>query len=168
MEGTVKTSIELPASLLDAVDRLALALERSPGELVETAIADYIRKHQTDHADPAVHQGDIYMLLADDAADSDIAHPHVVIQDDVLNGSRLETVVVCALTSNMNKVSVPGNVLLDAGEADLTRQSVVEVTKVSTVTKSQLGAYIGRLSAKRIEQIRAGMRLVQASYWESR
>jgi mRNA-degrading endonuclease toxin of MazEF toxin-antitoxin module len=45
---------------------------------------------------------------------------------------------------------------------------VVEVTKVSTVTKSQLGAYIGRLSAKRIEQIRAGMRLVQASYWESR
>ncbi|MEO8395212.1 MAG: type II toxin-antitoxin system PemK/MazF family toxin, partial [Chloroflexota bacterium] len=88
-----------------------------------------------------IHRGDIYWIQFADlgGAESVIPHPYVVVQEDVLNHSRIETVVVCALTSNLKRANLPGNVLLDAGEADLARQSVVEVSKVSTVDKTQLG-----------------------------
>jgi mRNA interferase MazF len=52
-------------------------------------------------------------------------HPHVVIQNNVFNRSRINTVVVCALTSNLQRAAAPGNVLLEAGEADLPKQCLV-------------------------------------------
>jgi len=112
-----------------------------------------------------INQGDIYWVQVDEGDEAGIPHPHVVIQDDVLNHSRLTTVVVCALTSNLKRASLPGNVLLDADEADLPRQSVVEVAKVSSVEKAQLGAYIGSLSEQRIQQILAGVRFLERSYF---
>lgn len=112
-----------------------------------------------------INQGDVYWLqLEDSDGESGIPHPYVVVQDDVFNHSRLDTVIVCALTSNLKRASYPGNVLLDAGEANLPKQSVVEVSKVSSVDKSQLGEYIGLLSKERIEQIFAGMRFLQRSF----
>jgi mRNA interferase MazF len=72
---------------------------------------------------------------------------------------------VCALTSNLKQANAPGNVLLDAGEADLPQQSVVVVSKVSTVDKKQLGEYIGTLSERRVKQILAGMRFLQSSFF---
>ncbi len=112
----------------------------------------------------AIRQGDIYWIALDepDGAGGGISHPHVVIQDDVFNRSRIHTVIVCALTSNMRRAKSPGNVLLEAGEAGLPRQSVVEVSKVSAVYKKQLGEYIGSLGRERVEQIIAGMRFLQA------
>ncbi len=114
----------------------------------------------------AIHQGDIYWVRLDSPGESEsgIPHPHVVIQDNVLNHSRIPAVTACALTSNIQRVSLPGNVLLEAGEANLPRQSVVEVAKVSTVDKTQLGEYIGTLSERRIEQILAGMRFIQTAF----
>ena len=60
-------------------------------------------------------------------------HPYVVIQNNAFNRSRINTVVVCALTSNLKRAGAPGNVLLDIGEADLPRQSVVNVSQIFTV-----------------------------------
>lgn len=112
-----------------------------------------------------VNQGDIFWVAAEPAADGEtgIAHPYVVIQDDLLNHSRIQTVAACALTSNLRRISLPGNVLLDVGEANLPRQSVVEVAKVTTVEKSRLGDRIGTLSAARIGQILDGLRFLQRS-----
>lgn len=90
-----------------------------------------------------------------------IVHPYVVIQEDVLTRSRIDTLVVCALTSNLKQAKAPGNVLLEPGEAGLPKQSVVVVSKISMVYKSQLGEYIGSLSEERIHQILAGMRYLQ-------
>ena len=55
--------------------------------------------------------------------------------------------------------------LLDPGEANLPKQSVVVVSQVDSVEKSQLGEYIGTLSAQRVDQILAGMRFQQASFF---
>jgi len=117
-----------------------------------------------------INQGDVYWIpLRDpDETDGEIIHPHVVVQDNVLNHSRIHTVVVCTLTSNVKRASLPGNVLLDVGEANLPRQSVVEVSKVSSVDKTQLGAYVGSLSEQRIDQIWAGMRFLHQSYFAER
>jgi mRNA interferase MazF len=110
-----------------------------------------------------INQGDIYWVALNDPRESEagITHPHVVIQENVVNRSRINTVVVCALTTNMKRVSIPGNVLLEPGEANLPRQSIVAVSQVSTVDKTQLGEYIGSLSAERVRQILAGLRLQQ-------
>ncbi|MBK8024240.1 MAG: type II toxin-antitoxin system PemK/MazF family toxin [Chloroflexi bacterium] len=110
-----------------------------------------------------IHQGDLFWVQTGTPQEPDIPHPHVIVQTDALNDGPVATVVVCALTSNLRRVSMPGNVLLEAGEANLPRQSVVEVSKVSMLEQAQLGEYIGTLSARRIEQILAGMRFVQRS-----
>jgi mRNA interferase MazF len=88
----------------------------------------------------------------------------VVVQDDVFNHSRITTVVVCALTSNLHRADEPGNVLLEVGEGDLPRQSVVVVSQISAVEKNRLGQRIGSLSEARVEQILAGLRFQQASF----
>jgi mRNA interferase MazF len=89
-----------------------------------------------------------------------------VIQTDVLNRARIATVVVCALTSNLKRAEEPGNVLLDAGEGNLPRQSVAIVSQVSTVDKAELGELIGKLSSERVEQILSGMNFQQKSFFE--
>jgi mRNA interferase MazF len=110
-----------------------------------------------------INQGDIYWIPLTETSGSEpgYTHPHVVIQDNIFNRSRTNMIVVCALTTNMKRAKAPGNVLLEIGEANLPKQSVVVVSRVSTVDKSQLGEYIGTLTKQRVNQILAGMRFVQ-------
>ena len=110
-----------------------------------------------------INQGDIFWVTlgTPDGSEPGYPHPQVVIQEDALNHSRIQTVVVCALTTNRNRANVPGNVLLEVGEANLPRQSVVVVSQISTVDKAQLGEYIGSLTRQRVDQILVGMRFVQ-------
>ncbi|MEI7846875.1 MAG: type II toxin-antitoxin system PemK/MazF family toxin [Chloroflexota bacterium] len=110
-----------------------------------------------------VNQGEVYwvMLPEADGLGAAIAHPQVIIQADVINHSRIQSVVVVALTTNPKRVNEPGNVLLEVGEANLPKASIVVVSQVTNVAKADLGAYIGQLSAQRVEQILAGMRFLQ-------
>jgi mRNA interferase MazF len=89
----------------------------------------------------------------------------VVVQDDVFNQSRVTTVIVCALTSNLERAHEPGNVLLDPGEGDLPKRSVVVVSQISSVEKAHLGPKIGALSDERVDQIVAGLRFQQLSFF---
>ena len=86
--------------------------------------------------------------------------PLVVIQNNVFNRSRIATVVVCALTSNLKRATAPGNVLLRKGEANLPQPSVTNVSQVVTVDKSRLVQKIGVLSPERIREILDGIRLL--------
>lgn len=118
----------------------------------------------------SIRRGEIYWIGGEvtNSSISTIAHPHVIVQGDVFNQSRIETTIVCALSSNLQKAHEPGNVLLDQGEAQLPRQSVVVVSQILSVPKSSLGEYIGQLCNERIEQILAGLRLLQASHFRGR
>ena len=109
-----------------------------------------------------INQGDIFWIELDEPSGSapGYRHPHVVIQNNVFNRSRINTVVVCALTSNLRRATAPGNVLLEPGEANLPRQSVVNVSQIFTVDKSQLSDKIGTLSAHRVRDILNGIRLL--------
>ena len=79
-------------------------------------------------------------MTHDDPSGSEPAyrHPHVVIQNNLFNQSRINTVVVCALTSSLQRASAPGNVLLKPKEANLPKQGVVNVSQIFTVDKTQL------------------------------
>ena len=61
----------------------------------------------------------------------------------MFNHSRIPTVIVCALTSNLERAKEPGNVLLSVGEGNLPKQSVIVVSQVSCVDKSKLGERLG-------------------------
>ena len=115
-----------------------------------------------------INQGDIFWIHPEDATQAELGHyphPYVVVQDNLFNHSRIHSVVVCALTSNLKQAHAPGNVLLEPGEGNLSQQSVVVVSKISAVGKRQLGEYVGSLNEWRVEQILAGLRFLQASFW---
>ncbi len=109
-----------------------------------------------------ISQGDVYWIDLGEPLGSapGYLHPHVVIQNNVFNRSRINTVLVCALTSNLKRAGAPGNVLLEPGEANLPKQSVVMVSQMFTVDKSQLGEYVGKLSPKRVRQVLDGIHLL--------
>jgi mRNA interferase MazF len=87
------------------------------------------------------------------------------VQDDALNQSRLDRIVVCALTSNLGRVSEPGNVLLKPGEGGLERQSVVIVSQVASVKRSDFGSYIGKLDLSRVDEVLSGLRFQQRAFF---
>lgn len=113
-----------------------------------------------------VNQGDIYWLELNDPLGSEPGyhHPSVVIQNNLYNHSKINTVIICMLTSDLKYAKMSGNVLLEKGESNLPKASVVNVSQLLTVDKTQLGEYIGTVSTKRLYQIIDGV----ASFLEPR
>jgi mRNA interferase MazF len=109
-----------------------------------------------------IRQGDVYWLDFGTSSGSGPAerHPCVVVQSDVFNRSRIATTVVCLITSNMDRAAAPGNVALKKGDARLSKPSVVNVSQVVTVDKSELEDRIGRLLSAELEGVLRGLRLV--------
>lgn len=188
MTATGETAVAIPKRLFDQVEILARQLDISPSFLVGIAMENFLEGHASQaHLDQAdkvhddqsapnqsapkrqsVNQGDVYWIQSHEPNRSELgyySHPYVVVQDDLFNHSRINSLVVCALTSNIRLANEPGNVLLDIGEADLPKQSAVIVSKISSVDRSQLGEYVGSLDQRRVDQILAGMRFLQLSFF---
>ena len=110
----------------------------------------------------SVKQGDLFWLDLGEPKGSGpgFRHPFVVVQSDLFNVSRIQTVVVCALTSNLQRAEAPGNVLLHKGEGNLKKASVVNVSQLYTVDRSALAEKIGDLTKARTAEIFAGLRLL--------
>lgn len=109
-----------------------------------------------------INQGDIYWIELDEPEGSEpgYKHPHVIVQNNLFNSSKIKTVLVCPLTTNLKRASAPGNVRLDIKESGLPKESVVNVSQVFTVDKTQLSEYVGTLSSKRITEILNGIKLI--------
>ena len=106
-----------------------------------------------------IRQGDVYWFDFGKPSGSGpgFLRPCVVMQNDAFNESAINTVVVCALTTNLRRARIPGNVLLDEGEADLPERSVVMVSQLFTVDKEDLMDKIGTLSTEHVRQIFEGI-----------
>ena len=109
-----------------------------------------------------IDQGDLYWLDTGDPQGSEpgFHRPYVVIQNNTYNHGAINTVIGCALTSNLRLARVPGNVLLKPGEAGLPKESIVNVTQVFTVDKRDLTDKIGRLSKARVREILLGLNII--------
>ncbi|MCX6567221.1 MAG: type II toxin-antitoxin system PemK/MazF family toxin [Candidatus Aminicenantes bacterium] len=109
-----------------------------------------------------VRQGDVYWvnLRPPRGSEPGYRHPVVVVQNDVYNASKIATVVVCLLTTNLDRARVLGNVLLKKSEANLPRASVLVVGQIKTLDHLQLGEKIGTLSNERVGQIVSGLKLL--------
>ena len=109
-----------------------------------------------------IKQGDVYWvdLGGPSASGRTAMHPYVIVQNNLFNKSRINSVVVCELTSNLKRAAAPGNVLLKQGEGNLPKRSAVNVSRVHTVLKEDLVEKIGSLSIARLSQVLAGIDLV--------
>lgn len=88
--------------------------------------------------------------------------PVLVVQADPFNRSRIATVVVAAITSNLDLAAAPGNVLLPAGASGLPRDSVANVSQLLTLDRRSLGEAVGTLPADLTGRVDEGLRLVLA------
>ncbi|MGB5598776.1 type II toxin-antitoxin system PemK/MazF family toxin [Thiothrix litoralis] len=109
-----------------------------------------------------IKQGEIYWVDLGEPSGSEpgYRHPHIVLQNDVFNASMINTVVVCSLTSNLKRAQSPGNVLLNKGEANLSKASVVNVSQIYTLNKHDLTEKIGKVSVERMQEVIAGVQLL--------
>lgn len=109
-----------------------------------------------------IRQGEVYWLQFGPPEGSAPAgrRPALVVQHDRFNRSTISTVVVAALTSNLRRAAMPGNVRLRGGEAGLARPSVVNVSQLRTVDRSQLRERIGALGPARLREVLVGLTLL--------
>jgi mRNA interferase MazF len=107
-------------------------------------------------------QGDIYWIRFGQSGDSGPSgmRPAVIIQNDLLNKSKIQTTVVALLTSNLKLARIPDNIRLKKGTANLPKPSVVVVSQIATIGKSRLMEKIGTLSKEEHAQVIDGSRKV--------
>lgn len=86
--------------------------------------------------------------------------PVLVVQADSFNRSRIQTVIVAVITSNLRLASAPGNVLLPARVTGLTRDSVVNVSQLITLDRSFLSEVVSKLAGPLLAEVDRGLKLV--------
>jgi mRNA interferase MazF len=86
--------------------------------------------------------------------------PVVVVQCDVLNQSRIGTVVCVPLTSNLKWEGAPGNVLLTSRTTGLSKDSVANVSLIVALDRGQLTESVGRLPRRDLDLVLAGIDVV--------
>lgn len=109
-----------------------------------------------------MHRGEIWWANLPDPIGSEPGYrrPVLVIQDDTFTQSRIRTVIVVIITSNLQLAEAPGNVLLPSGVSGLPRDSVVNVSQIITLDKAFLAECIGSIPDYLQEEIDEGLRTV--------
>ena len=86
--------------------------------------------------------------------------PIVITQANFLSKTDINTVIGAVITTKLKLAEMPGNVLIEKNQSGLPKDSVVNVTQIVTIDKSQLLEFVGTLSERKMEQIDKGLRLV--------
>ena len=109
-----------------------------------------------------IRQGDVVWVSFVEGRGSEPSgrRPALILQHDRFNETRLNTVVVLALTSNLRYANLPGNVRLRKGEAHLPRACVINVTQVHAIDRTYIGEKVGSLSRTRLREVWQGVRLL--------
>ena len=81
-----------------------------------------------------------------------------MLQRNEVNASRINTVVVCVLTSNKSLAIAPGNVLLPKRATGLPQDSVANSSQIATVNKSDLDALAGTVPEQMLTRVSEGLR----------
>ena len=109
-----------------------------------------------------MQQGDIWWATLPPSVGSGPVgrRPVVIVQADSFNQSRLRTVVVIIVSSNLDLAIARGNVLLPYHFSGLSRDSVANVSQVVTVDKTLLTDFVAVLPDFLMDEIKKGLRLI--------
>jgi len=109
-----------------------------------------------------VAQGDVLWasLPEPTRSGSGFRRPVVVVQGDAFNASRIATVVVVPLTSNLRWAAAPGNVALTARRTGLPKDSVANVSQIVALDRRVLSERVGILDDRALALVLAGIDLL--------
>ena len=110
--------------------------------------------------DPMINRGDLYSACLDPVVGSEQGgiRPVLVIQNDV--GNRYSpTVIVLAVTGQVNKARLPTHVHVMAGENGLQKDSVILAEQIRTLDKRRLRERIGSIGPEIMEQVSQALRI---------
>ena len=109
-----------------------------------------------------VQQGDLVWVRfpAPRGSEPSGRRPALVIQSDPFNSSRLSTIVVAAITSQLKYESLPGNVRLLKNESGIPKASVINMTQIHSVDREFIESKIGSLSQARLGEVKVGLKLL--------
>jgi mRNA interferase MazF len=85
--------------------------------------------------------------------------PVLIVSADSFNQSRINTVIVAAITSNLRLAAAPGNVEVPIRGTRLARPSVVNVSQIITVDRTFLTERLGKLNSEVLRRVENGLRL---------
>ena len=85
--------------------------------------------------------------------------PVLVISADSFNRSRLATVIVAVITTNVHLANAPGNVRISGRRTGLSQPSVVNVSQLLTVDRGLLESRAGKLDPSQLESVARGLKL---------
>lgn len=88
------------------------------------------------------------------------SRPVLVIQDDAYNASRLRTTLAAVITSNTSLATLAGNVFVPAATSGLNKDSVVNLTALVTLDKTDLDSPVGHLPDRLMDEVENGLRLI--------
>jgi mRNA interferase MazF len=86
--------------------------------------------------------------------------PVLIVQDDAFNESKIRTIVVLPLTTNIRLLDAPGNILIKKKESKLKDDSVAIVAQLYAIDKSRLTEKTAKIHKETMEQVETGMKLV--------
>jgi mRNA interferase MazF len=109
-----------------------------------------------------VNRGQIWWaeLPEPKASEPGYRRPVIVVQTDAFNKSRISTIVVVVVTSNLRLADAPGNVQLSKSKTGLDRDSVANVSQILTLDKQFLSEQAGQLDALTMQQVDEGLALI--------
>lgn len=102
-----------------------------------------------------VCQGDVFWanLQRSKGSEPKNKRPVVIVQRNSINRSKFQSVVVVPLTKQTKHAGIPGNVLLQKGDANLSRNSLARCTHIMVIDKSRLREKTGTLPKNKIQDI---------------
>lgn len=86
--------------------------------------------------------------------------PVLVVQADSFNESRIATVLVAVITSNLALSEAPGNVRISKSDSKLSKASVVNISQILTLDRKYLSKRAGRLPNVVMNRVSEGLGLV--------
>ncbi len=109
-----------------------------------------------------IARGEIWWASLPDPAGSEPGgrRPLLVIQADDFNRSRIATVLVIILTTNLRLAEAPGNVLLAGAKTGLPKDSVANVSQIVTADRRFLTEKVSELPGSLMVRVDDGLRLV--------
>jgi len=86
--------------------------------------------------------------------------PVLIIQNDVINRSNIRTIICVVITSNINQMQIPGNILLEKSITGLNKTSVANFSQIITVDKTRFTEQVSMLPKEYITKINESIRYV--------
>lgn len=109
-----------------------------------------------------MNRGEIWWAELDEPTGSGpgYRHPVVIVQADKFNASAIKTVIAVVISSNLNLMRAPGNILLASTESKLPKDSVINVSQIATLDKSLLTSCVGALKPRTLKALNESLKTV--------